>query len=198
MKPAVSAPPLLYAALFEGSLGLLALLLDAFLPTEVLPRLTVSLRLLALGFLATLPVSALIPLFMRGGGPIRRIRKLLEGLLRPVAGALTVLWILILSVAAGVGEELLFRGVVQEGLGLLLGPTPGLILGAVVFGLLHAVTPTYAVYATLLGLYLGLIYRLTGSLIVPIVVHSIYDALGLWFLRRRILRLRRFGVDPGA
>ena len=59
-------------------------------------------------------------------------------------------------------------------------------MAAVVFGLLHAVTLTYAVLGTLLGLLLGWLYLDSGNLLGPMIAHSVYDAVALaWLLRRR-------------
>lgn len=54
---------------------------------------------------------------------------------------------LALSLAAGVGEEIMFRGVLQQSLSAAVGEAPGLVLASAVFGALHAVTPTYALLA---------------------------------------------------
>lgn len=178
---------LLYALFFEAGLGLLAVLLDRILGANLLASLGFSATSIAVGVIATVPVTPLLLLLMHGkNASIRRIRKLLERLLLPIAPGLSLPWILALSVAAGVGEELLFRGFLQGGVATLLGPGPALIIVSLVFGMLHAVTPAYAVYATLLGLYLGGLYQLTGSLLVPVVVHALYDAVGLHSLRSRV------------
>ncbi len=85
---------------------------------------------------------------------------------------------------AGIGEEFLFRGAIQPlferwtastGWGWLAG----LILSNVIFGLLHCITPTYAVLAGLMGVYFGLLLDATGApnLLAPILAHGLYDYL---------------------
>jgi len=59
-----------------------------------------------------------------------------------------------------------------------------LLLAAVLFGLLHFITPTYAVLAGLIGLYLGALWLATGNLLTPIVTHGTYDLLALVYLAR--------------
>lgn len=81
----------------------------------------------------------------------------------------------LVSLLAGVGEELLFRGVIQGGLSGWLGPWPALILASVFFGLMHALTRAYFIVATLMGLYLGLFFMWTGNLLIPILIHFLYD-----------------------
>jgi membrane protease YdiL (CAAX protease family) len=56
----------------------------------------------------------------------------------------------------------------------------------VLFGLLHLVTPTYAVLAALMGGYLGWLYVRTGNLLVAIIVHALYDFFALsYFVKGR-------------
>ena len=80
---------------------------------------------------------------------------------------------LILAIAAGVGEELLFRGALQ--------PVFGLVATAVVFALVHVqygLTP-FTLFIVLLAIILGLIRR-HYSTTIAIFVHVGYDfALGL-------------------
>ena len=59
--------------------------------------------------------------------------------------------------------------------------------GFAVFGLLHFITPLYALLAGLMGLYLGWLYEATGNLIVPMIVHGLYDFAALVYL----VRIRR-------
>lgn len=90
---------------------------------------------------------------------------------------------LALSLAAGVGEELLFRGWLQSFLEMHLtnmgdaAPWVAIALSALVFGLVHPVTVGYVVLAFLLGCLLGVAYHLTGNILVPIVAHTLYDLI---------------------
>lgn len=97
--------------------------------------------------------------------------------------------IIAVSLFAGFGEELLFRGVIQAGLENLIGAAAGLLLASLIFGLLHAITPAYFFLATVMGLYLGLLYQLTGNLMIPCLVHALYDWAAItWYLRNRSAR----------
>jgi len=77
------------------------------------------------------------------------------------------------GVLAAVGEELFFRGLLQ--------PWLGLVPAAVLFGALHVSGPRswlyYALTAACLGLGLGLLFRVTGSLVAPITAHLTYNLL---------------------
>ena len=80
-----------------------------------------------------------------------------------------------ISLIAGIAEEVLFRGVIQTQLGILPA--------SVLFGLAHLITPTYAVIATIMGIYIGILYQVFDSLFIPIQLHFIYDLFALLYLR---------------
>ena len=100
--------------------------------------------------------------------------ELLESINTLLLAEFDTLWEwLILAIAAGVGEELLFRGALQ--------PVFGLVTTAVVFALVHVqygLTPL-TLFIVLLAIILGLIRRYYSTTIA-IFVHVGYDfALGL-------------------
>ncbi len=78
---------------------------------------------------------------------------------------------------AGLSEEVLFRGVIQAEVGL--------VAAAVLFGLCHPLGVGYVAYAVVLGLYLGLVAKATDGLVAPVMVHALYDVVGLWYITRR-------------
>jgi membrane protease YdiL (CAAX protease family) len=119
--------------------------------------------------------------------PVVRIRELVDEVLRPLLGSCTVLDLALLSLLAGVGEEMLFRGVVQPALGNWLGVWPALALASLLFGLLHPINLLYIVLASLFGCYLGWIYVISGNLLGPIVAHALYDFIVLVYVVRRPL-----------
>ena len=92
-----------------------------------------------------------------------------------------------MSVMAGVGEEVLFRGFLLHHGVAWLGAPMGLALSSLLFGLVHALSLAYVIFASVLGLALGLLYLWSGNLLVPIVAHGVYDVAALWYL----VRLRR-------
>ena len=109
----------------------------------------------------------------------------------------SVLALLIIALLAGLGEELLFRGVIQPVLLELSGTAIALIVTSLIFGLLHLITPTYAFLAAAFGLYLGSLMLITGDILVPIVAHAVYDVVALGFLRERGRREQN-GPDTGG
>jgi len=97
-----------------------------------------------------------------------------------------------LSVLAGFGEELLFRGVIQGWLTEQFGAVFALAAAAILFGLVHVLSFAYFVIATLLGVVLGLAYIWSESLLLTMVWHGAYDVVALYCLRHYP---HRFGVD---
>lgn len=143
---------------------------------------------LAQGVGATVPLVGLFALLLTldRWGPLGRIRRTVEALLGPLMAAARPVELVALCVLAGVGEELLFRGFLQAWLARWIGSTGGLLLGGVVFGLAHAITPLYAALAGAIGVYLGWVWMALGNLLVPVVGHALYDLVALvWLMRRR-------------
>ncbi len=104
-----------------------------------------------------------------------------------------------LVVFVGLPEELLFRGMIQEGLSRLAGPRAGLVAASVVFGLVHVTKQTgllsgqvnalglnwrYAVLAALAGLAYGLVYQRTRRLGAAALTHGGVDWLWSSFFLR--------------
>ena len=119
-------------------------------------------------------------------GPLAQLRDTTLQVVLQMFGGASLLQLAAVSLAAGFGEELLFRGLMQAGLSRLL-PGPGgvwiaLAIAAVLFGLCHWLNTTYAVLAMLAGAYFGFIFVMTGSILTPIVAHAAYDFLALSYL----------------
>lgn len=92
---------------------------------------------------------------------------------------LTMAIALVLSLSAGLGEELLFRGTLQPIVASLArSEVVGMVLSSLLFAVLHAATPRYLLLAFLLSVYLGWIQLSVGNLFVPIVVHTAFDVVG--------------------
>jgi membrane protease YdiL (CAAX protease family) len=89
-----------------------------------------------------------------------------------------------LATTAGVVEELLFRLALPAALFGVLGNGPAaFLIAAVVFGLLHIYQgPQGMFFAFVLGLLFTALYALTGSIVVPIVLHALIDLRSLVLL----------------
>lgn len=89
-----------------------------------------------------------------------------------------------LAVLAGVGEELLFRGVIQGWVSEYLGRVVGILAGGVIFGLAHALSRAYFTVAAALGMVFGVAYAITDSIQLVMVWHAVYDLVVIFILRR--------------
>lgn len=97
---------------------------------------------------------------------------------RGILGDVTRREALVLACLSGVGEEVLFRG--------LLLPSLGLWISSVLFGLLH-VGPNvrflpWTVMATGVGLLFGSLFVWTGDVVAPAVAHTVVNFLNFRFL----------------
>ncbi len=178
--------------MFEGSLVILALVLGWIFRIDVLGGLKPSLPAAWVGLGGAIPPFALLLISERFKfAPLERIKELLLETLGPSLAACRWYDVVLLAAFAGVGEELLFRGLVQPlferwTLGTGYAFAAGLILSNVIFGLLHFITPTYALLAGLMGAYFGLLLDVTGSrnLLGPILAHGLYDYLAFLMVIR--------------
>lgn len=85
----------------------------------------------------------------------------------------------LVSLTAGICEELVFRGFLIALAAAVVPAAPVwvcMLVAAVVFGLAHAYQGAAGVTSTLLiGVLLGTLYLVTGSLLAPMLVHTLVD-----------------------
>lgn len=110
----------------------------------------------------------------------------IEGAARE-GGAEVLLWAIPLAwLAIGLGEELVFRGVIQNYLEEAFSATGAILASSVIFALVHipayytpdplAMTSVLAVVFAL-SVILGITYVRTRNLLVPILIHGTYNAI---------------------
>ncbi len=104
-------------------------------------------------------------------------RKSLEAIDNLILNKIKMVDAFPIAVLSGLGEEIFFRGILQE--------ETGILWSSVIFALLHIPGTTYWVYslwALFASLYLGNIYALTNNLFIVIVAHVLnnFIALILW------------------
>lgn len=179
------------ALVAEGGLLLLALALGLLMPRGPLAQIDWSLPALShnlgWGVLACLPLLVLLlVLRLAPLNFLRRLNALVDELLLPMFGDMSLAQLALIALLAGVGEEMLFRGVIQAAITGRFGWHIGLSAASVLFGLAHALSRTYAVLAGLVGAYLGGLCLLTGDLLPAIVAHGLYDFCALLFLVRLV------------
>ncbi|MBN1588849.1 MAG: CPBP family intramembrane metalloprotease [Pirellulales bacterium] len=186
----------LVATLFEASLAVAAVGLGWLFghrPTATFQFDGVS---FAWGLAATVPPLVLFGLcLVCPWAPFARLAKLVDRLLVPMFRQCTVVEIAAISLVAGIGEEMLFRGLLQGGLAERIGGPAGiwvgLAAGSFAFGLAHPISPTYSILTGLIGFYLGWLWIYSGNLLVPITTHAAYDFLALVYL----IKIRSPGAD---
>lgn len=123
------------------------------------------------------------------------------GPLRPflphTPGELRLTWLL--SIGAGVGEELLYRGYLIWYFSALTNPVFGVILSSILFGLGHAYQGTAGIIRTgIMGLVLALVVVGTGSLLYAVIVHAVVDITSFtaaYYVLKR-MRERQSGPEP--
>jgi len=85
--------------------------------------------------------------------------------------------ILRVAIWAPIFEELFMRGIVLRGFLANYKPTTAIFLSALFFGLIHMNGPQF-VNAFLIGLFLGIVYYRTRSLLLCIAVHAMNNSIG--------------------
>ena len=74
-------------------------------------------------------------------------------------------------------EEILFRGIILGEFLSTMKPNIAVFLSALIFGTMH-MQPIQIGYACICGVILGYVYLYSGSLVMPIAIHIIFNVLG--------------------
>jgi membrane protease YdiL (CAAX protease family) len=183
------------ALVFEGGLGLAALVIGWLIghwPVGIgTSAVSLASQHTAIGYGLAAVLPLLVALLAIDRAPIaalRRVREITHAAIMQMFGGASVVQLVAVSMAAGWGEELLFRGLVQGALARLIpghfGPWIAIVVASVLFGVCHWLNTTYAVLAMLAGVYFGVIYLATDNLLTPMTAHAVYDFLALIYLVR--------------
>ena len=179
------------ALVVEGGLALLALALGWLINCWPLESLELTRDALPGHLVAILwGVAAVVPMMLSlwwvettSLRPLRELRQVVEQKIVPLFVRESVGQLALISAMAGLGEELLFRGLVQAGMASRIGGNHGawiaIVTASVAFGLAHSISWTYMILATLIGAYLGWLFWFSGHLLVPVVAHGLYDFFAL-------------------
>jgi membrane protease YdiL (CAAX protease family) len=162
------------------SLGVAILLLDRPAPAALLQP---SARRVLLGAVAGAAMAAatylLYPLMIRVAPFVATDTAALYAAFRAPSYILAS----VALVPIIVGEELVWRGVVQTALLPRAGTAGAVLLAAAVYGLVHAPlgSPVLVAAAFCCGLVWGALRAATGSLVPSLVAHLLWDALVLFW-----------------
>jgi membrane protease YdiL (CAAX protease family) len=97
-----------------------------------------------------------------------------------------VLYLIPLAIlVVGPSEELLFRGAIQGVLRRAYAPVPAIVIASALFGVAHVFALSgsgtgvlvYIVVTFVLGCILGYVYERTDNLVVPALIHGVYNAI---------------------
>jgi membrane protease YdiL (CAAX protease family) len=182
---------LFFAAVFELSLGLLAVGLGNVWgshPNTLIPQPTdvAGLSIGVFGGIALGIVMAIAMLRLEKleWAWIQETSTVAEKNLGELIKNCSVFHCIALSLAAGVGEEMLFRGWLQGtlvDLGQPVFETTGawmaIVLSSAVFGFAHPLSRGYIVIAFSLGLVLGSVTWCSSNLLIAVMAHATYDAV---------------------
>ncbi|MBU45652.1 MAG: CPBP family intramembrane metalloprotease [Spirochaetaceae bacterium] len=175
------------AVFVEGGMGLLAIALGYFTGYNPLAEVRVD----SLGWLDGAGLLAVLPMFLLFLGltslrfpSLELIRAKMDQVILPLFKGLYLSDVFWLSILAGVGEELLFRGFFHLWMEDWFGMPVAVALTAILFGLVHWITPMYALLAGLMGALLSATMLLTDNLLVAILVHGLYDFVALSYYLR--------------
>jgi membrane protease YdiL (CAAX protease family) len=111
----------------------------------------------------------------------RDLERLINRQVAPLFADLSWQDLLAIAAMAGASEEVLFRGMLQPWLAGVLpgGEWTAIAAAATLFGLCHALSPAYFLFAFALGAVFGWSAMATENLAVPIILHAAYDAVVL-------------------
>ncbi|KAL4857443.1 hypothetical protein ACK3TF_002313 [Chlorella vulgaris] len=184
--PSSSSTFLVTATVGNAAMALAGAGLGNWNGMDVSHQLLGSLPNLPAALACTLPLAAVCYYAVNSNDPrFAEIEALLKKTLLPQLQALPAWGVCLLALGAGVGEETLFRGFLQsyavDGIQAAApNLTPAAVTGAgiaatsLVFGALHALTPTYFWFATVGSVLFGLEYLAT-DLPTAVTTHWLYD-----------------------
>ena len=78
-----------------------------------------------------------------------------------------------------IGEELLFRGLLQSLLRRHFGPWPAVLIASAIFAAAHYTQPQAVPSLFVLAVAIGYNYERTGRLLAPILIHTLFNAANL-------------------
>jgi membrane protease YdiL (CAAX protease family) len=177
------------AVVVEGGLALIALFLAWLFQVPLRDKIPMHGELLVdavtRGLVATLPLLAIFWVLVNSSWPLlRNLRNQVEWLITEMFPANSIGQFAMVAVLAGVSEELLFRGVIQTKLGMWTTPLAGLAMTSILFGLAHALSKAYFLFAVAVGAFLGWLTLHYNDLVAPMTAHAVYDFLALVYLSR--------------
>jgi membrane protease YdiL (CAAX protease family) len=110
--------------------------------------------------------------------------KMLEKDMEPILFKGAGIAILFIGVLPALSEELLFRGIILNGFKHEFGGLRALIYSSLIFALMHALIPRMVI-TFFLGIMFGIVVRLSGSVILAMILHLLNNMLAIFLLQRQ-------------
>lgn len=107
----------------------------------------------------------------------QKLEQLFVKLLTPMSLPM----IMTLSLFSAIGEEIFFRGAIQNQFGIIAS---SLLFGLVHFPIEKTMIP-WTLSATIMGFVLGGLYLYAGHLLAPITLHFVINGLNLWAIDQK-------------
>jgi len=126
-------------------------------------------------------VLVAIPLNLGIAGPLIELvpmtdffREMIREMVLEMASDQGLLMFIALVIAAPILEELIFRGIMLDGLLRIYSPTKAVIVSSLLFGLIH-LNPAQFVGGALVGGFMGWVYVHTRSVMATILIHAAFN-----------------------
>ncbi|MDO3383126.1 CPBP family intramembrane glutamic endopeptidase [Gilvimarinus algae] len=171
-------------SLFEGGLSVIALLLLSFTTIVINPPGSAGAGALLWGCLAALATYGAMALSVRWLPGFRARLRPHIGQMQQLFTPLSLWQLAFISLLAGVGEELLFRVLLQNWLAGFGYPSVAIVLASLVFAALHWLSLTYFLVTLVVGLAFGIVYHTTQSFVLVASWHGVYDFIALVIVSR--------------
>jgi membrane protease YdiL (CAAX protease family) len=132
-----------------------------------------TLESLLLGTAAGLTAGVMGILYLKELGTLHLIKTISKQVIAFHASPLNIL--LMVSVAAPLFEEVLFRGLIYNGLKKKLPIFASMIISSLIFAMIHPAASVIPVF--ILGMAAAWSYEKSGGLATPMIAHSLYNAV---------------------
>jgi membrane protease YdiL (CAAX protease family) len=143
--------------------------------------LAIALGLIAAAFPALMLAGGIVQLLL---GANAQPQEIVEYFRQSLAGSDTASQLAVVflaSMVAPLAEEFIFRGYIYGVLKKFAGIAPAMLVTSVLFSAIHA-NLAAAAPLFLLAVALNVAYEVTGSLLVPMTMHAIFNATQLAFI----------------
>ena len=195
-RPGVIPPALMLtvvAVQVEGGLAILAIVIAWFAGISLRDMIIFEPFPILIAVAATVPMLVFCRLIY--ALPFKMVeftRRFLHSVYRDFICHCSATQLLLVAIMSGIGEELLFRGILQTAItnacgGGIWGLAVGIGVTSLLFAVAHPINILYVFLCFVIGVYLGLLFAwLDNNLIVPIIIHALYNFVIFLTLPRMI------------